>query len=89
MSTSRRQFLAGSLAAAGASLLSSPTLTEAARAATATPTATPAPKPLSSWDPQAKKLLAQLSLEEKVGQMTQPDQMYLADLDDLDKFNIG
>jgi beta-glucosidase len=31
-------------------------------------------KPLSSFDPQAKALLAQMTLEEKIGQMTEPDQ---------------
>jgi beta-glucosidase len=86
MSTSRRQFLAGSLAAAGASLLPRRTLA-AARASAASPAGNV--KPLSSFDPQAKQLLAQLTLEEKVGQMTQPDQMYLKNLDDLQTFHIG
>ncbi|HET7841481.1 MAG TPA: glycoside hydrolase family 3 protein, partial [Terriglobia bacterium] len=87
MSTSRRQFLAGTLAAAGATLVARPKIVGAKGASAAADAASP--KPLSSWDGEAKKLLAQLSIEEKVGQMTQPDQMYLKDLDDLDKFHIG
>ncbi|MGE5326402.1 MAG: glycoside hydrolase family 3 N-terminal domain-containing protein, partial [Deltaproteobacteria bacterium] len=88
MSTSRRQFLAGSLAAAGASLLPRRTLAASPRAIAANSPAVKM-KPLSSFDPQARKLLEQLTLEEKVGQMTQPDQMYLKDLDDLEKYHIG
>ena len=88
MSTSRRQFLAGSLAAAGASLLPRP-----ANAASPHALAADSPagkmKPLSSFDPEAKRLLAQLTLEEKVGQMTQPDQMYVKDLKDVQKFHLG
>jgi beta-glucosidase len=78
MPTSRRQFLAGSLATLGASL--------DARGLFA---AAPPEKSLSSWDAQARALLAQLTLDEKVGQMTQPDQMYLENLDDLEKYHIG
>ena len=36
--------------------------------------APPAPKALSSYDAQVKKLLAQMTLDEKIGQMTQPEQ---------------
>jgi beta-glucosidase len=88
MSTTRRQFLAGSIAAAGASLVPRRTLAAARRAGAAD---SPAGKmqPLSAFDPQARQLLAQLTLEEKVGQMTQPDQMYLKDLDDLQKYHLG
>jgi beta-glucosidase len=88
MSTSRRQFLAGSLAAAGASLLPR-------RASGASPHALAADspagkmKPLSSFDPQAKKLLAQLTLEEKVGQMTQADELNVKDLEDLQDLHLG
>ena len=91
MSATRRQFLAGSLAAAGASLLPRKTLAAVAGArAAAAPAAEPAaPKPLSNWDAEAKQLLRQLSLEEKVGQMTQPDQMHLKDLDDIQKYHLG
>jgi beta-glucosidase len=47
------------------------------------------PKPLSSFDPQVKPLLAQMTLEEKLGQMTQPDQEYIKDLSDIEKYYVG
>ena len=50
-------------------------------------TATPAK--LSSFDPQVRKLLATMSLDEKIGQMTQPDQMYLKSLDDIETYHLG
>ena len=31
------------------------------------------PKRLSSFDPQVKELLAKMTLDEKIGQMTQPE----------------
>ena len=36
-----------------------------------------------------KPLLEQMSLEEKVGQMSQPDQMYLQSIDDIEKYHFG
>src|SRR5439155_22454000 len=78
MPTSRRQFLAGSLATLGASLDPSG------------PFATvPPEKSLAAWDAPARALVAQLTRDEKVGRMTQPDQMYLEDLDDLEKYHVG
>jgi beta-glucosidase len=47
------------------------------------------PKPLSSFDPQAKALLAQMTLEEKIGQMTQPDQEFIKDLSDIERYFLG
>src|SRR6266545_850527 len=44
---------------------------------------------LSSFDPVARHLLASLSLEEKAGQMTQPDQMYLKSPDDVAAYHLG
>jgi beta-glucosidase len=78
MSTSRRQFLAGSIAALGAPLFARHALAQTASAAK-----------LASFDGQARALLSRLTLAEKVGQMTQPDQMYLHDLDDLEKYHLG
>src|SRR6266702_3624667 len=48
-----------------------------------------APKQLSSYDPQVKALLARMTLEEKVGQMTQPEQDALKDPADLENLFIG
>ena len=51
--------------------------------------AAPAGKPLSSFDPQAKALLAKMTLEEKIGQMTQPDQESIKDLSDIEHYFLG
>lgn len=45
--------------------------------------------PLTAYDAPAKKLLATLSLEEKIGQMTQPDQKFLKSIDDIEKYHLG
>jgi len=47
------------------------------------------PKALSSYDPQAKALLAQMTLEEKIGQMTQPEQNELKDPADVENYFVG
>jgi beta-glucosidase len=52
--------------------------------------ASPASKKLSSYDPQVKALLSQMTLEEKIGQMTQPEQdRVLANAGDMQKYFIG
>jgi beta-glucosidase len=48
-----------------------------------------APPRLSSFDPQAKALLARMTLEEKLGQITQPDQEFLKDEADIEKYAFG
>jgi len=78
MPTSRREFLAGSIAALGA-----PLYARSALAQTATGTQ------LTSFDAEVRNFLSRLTLAEKVGQMTQADQMYLRDLDDLQKYHLG
>lgn len=47
------------------------------------------PRMFAKYDSDAHKLLAQMSLDEKIGQMTQPDQMYLKSVDDIDKYHLG
>lgn len=50
----------------------------------------PAPKRLSSYDAQAKELLSKMTLDEKIGQMTQPEQdRVLANPGDMQKYFIG
>jgi beta-glucosidase len=49
----------------------------------------PATKPLSSFDPQAKALVAQMTLDEKIGQMTQPDQEFIKDSTDIEHYFLG
>jgi beta-glucosidase len=46
-------------------------------------------KVLSSYDPQVKQLLVQMTLEEKIGQMTQADQEHIKDLSDIGKYYLG
>jgi beta-glucosidase len=47
-------------------------------------------KKLSSYDPQVKALLSNMTLEEKIGQMTQPEQEHvLAHPGDMQKYFIG
>src|SRR5215467_6249264 len=47
------------------------------------------PKPLSSYDPQIKPILAKMTLEEKIGQMTQPEQSALRDQADVENYFVG
>ncbi len=51
--------------------------------------APPAPRKLSSYDPEVKKLLAQMTLDEKIGQMTQPEQSGIRDLSDVENLFLG
>ena len=46
-------------------------------------------KPLSSYDPQVKTLLAKMTIQEKVGQMTQPDITALKDPSDIENLFLG
>ena len=54
-----------------------------------TSAAPPQPKPLSSYDPEVKKLLAQMTLDEKIGQMTQPDYGAIRDQADIEGLFLG
>jgi beta-glucosidase len=47
------------------------------------------PVALSSFDAKAKALLAQMTLDEKIGQMTQADQMFLKDPSDIETYLLG
>jgi beta-glucosidase len=47
------------------------------------------PIPLSSFDAKAKAIVAGMTLDEKVGQMTQPDQMFLKDPSDIETLFLG
>ena len=46
-------------------------------------------RPLASFDDQAKKVLAQMTLDEKIGQMTQPEQSALKDPADIEHYFVG
>ena len=47
------------------------------------------PMRLSSFDPQANELLARMTLDEKIGQMTQVDMNGLKDKADIQKYFLG
>jgi len=47
------------------------------------------PKSLSSYDAQVKPLLAKMTLDEKIGQMTQAEQDALKDPADIEKMSLG
>ena len=54
----------------------------------------PADKPVGqevfpAYDDQVDELLAQMTLDEKVGQMTQPDQEFLDDVDHVREYMVG
>ena len=49
----------------------------------------PAPAPFSSFNPQAQALLARMTLDEKIGQMTQPEMSQLGDLTDIATYCVG
>jgi beta-glucosidase len=77
MSASRRQFLhvcgAASLASSFARML---------------PAASPPPR-LSRFDPQVRRVLASMTLDEKLGQMAQPDQQFLTTPADIVNYHLG
>jgi len=47
------------------------------------------PVKLSSFDAQVTELLGKMTLDEKIGQMTQPDQMFLKSDDDIETYHLG
>ena len=49
----------------------------------------PAQAKLLAFNAQAKALLARMTLEEKVGQMTQPDQLFIKDVTEIEKYGFG
>lgn len=48
-----------------------------------------APRRLSSYDAKVNALLAKMTLEEKIGQMTQAEQDAVKDLSDIEKYFLG
>ncbi len=47
------------------------------------------PKSFMAYDAQAKEILAKMTLEEKVGQMVQPDYANMRDKNDIQKYFVG
>jgi beta-glucosidase len=48
-----------------------------------------APGPFSRYDKQARAVLARMTIEEKIGQMTQPDKNFLKSPDEIAKYSLG
>src|SRR5216684_1828330 len=46
-------------------------------------------KLFSSHDPQAQELLSRMTLDEKIGQMTQPEQGAIKDFTDIEHYMVG
>jgi len=85
----RRQFIESSALAAGATMFA-PTIIEALGIGTRTAMGYPAgPRPLSSYDGKVRELLSRMTLEEKIGQMTQAEQDALKDVNDIQKYFLG
>src|SRR5262245_25875726 len=83
--TTRRHFIKSSIQAAGVTLLA-PAWLEASSFAKQK---APAGQRLSSYDGRVRDLLATMTLEEKIGQMTQAEQSALEDLSDIEKYSLG
>jgi len=75
MKLSRRKFIEASALTVAGSLVSSASLT--------------APRNLKAHDGKVRALLYQMTLEEKIGQMVQPDQRSLKDVSDIEKYFLG
>ncbi len=75
MKLSRREFIGTSALTVAGSLVSS--------------TGVPMARGFKAHDAKAKALLTQMTLEEKLGQMVQPDQRSLKDISDVEKYFLG
>jgi beta-glucosidase len=49
----------------------------------------PKPRPFSAYDAEAKALLGQMTLDEKIGQMTQAEMHQLVDIKDVETYFLG
>jgi len=83
MKINRRKFMETSALGVAAGLLARNTADATQR------TTSRGPKSLLAFDGQAKALLANMTLEEKVGQMTQAEQSALKDISDIEKYSLG
>jgi beta-glucosidase len=85
----RRRFIGSATLAAGAGMFA-PSLMEAMSFTPITAMGKlAAEKPLSSYDGKVRELLSQMTLEEKIGQMTQVEQDALKDVKDIQKYFLG
>ena len=80
---SRRKFIGSAAVATGAVVITPSVLKGWGNGAVGSP------KRLSSYDAKVNVLLARMSLEEKIGQMTQAEQEALKDENDIQKYFLG
>ena len=81
----RRRFIEASTMAVGAALV----VPELYVTSAIVHRAAPDQKPFSSYDHRVRELLATMTLEEKIGQMTQAEQNALVDVSDIEKYFLG
>ena len=81
----RRRFTEASTMAVGTALIAP----ELRRTSAIFHMGAPDQKPLSSYDQRVRELLAKMTLEEKIGQMTQAEQNALMDISDIEKYFLG
>src|SRR3984893_2801711 len=81
---SRREFIETSLAAGAGSVVVPPLVR-----GRGTQKGVSNPKPLMSYDAGARELLAKMTLDEKIGQMTQAEQDALQNVEDIEKYFLG
>ena len=84
--TTRRHFIETSALAAGVAMFA-PAVVEALVSSNSK--GTPRQRPLSIQDVKVRKLLATMTLEEKIGQMTQAEQSALEHVSDIEKYFLG
>lgn len=83
----RRDFLKTSVLAGAA--LSLPEMLEAGRTVSGSSTTRSSIKPFAAFQSHARELLSKMTLEEKVGQMTQAEQDALKDFNDIKTLALG
>lgn len=85
----RRHFIGTSALAAGASLMAPGIINALSNKEVISNESPLIQKPLSSHDGQVRELLSRMTLEEKLGQMTQAEQDALKDVNDIQKYFLG
>lgn len=87
--TNRRRFIGSSALAAGFTLIGHAAVEGLASASVNAKRNSPVPKRLSSFDGRVRELLARMTLQEKIGQMTQAEQEALKDPAEIEQYFLG
>lgn len=85
----RRRFIETSSMAAGAALVAPAVPDISGRTSEIAQNRTANQKPFSAYDSRARELVASMTLDEKIGQMTQAEQNALFDVSDIEKYSLG